>query len=157
MSKPNNKKKYIFEQYNRLVDSMKKILGNKSTFSDNLDKAGRNKLGSKFHGVYPSDKIPRLNRIKPYAVINLDNSRKPGSHWIAVAWDDIGKNYMVYDSFGRKTKKILPNFYSQRGGKKIVDAEHDAEQRIKEDNCGQRCIAWLMCVDKFGFELSRLI
>ncbi len=152
-----NKKKYISKQYNDLVGFMIKMLGNKSTFSDNLDKVGRKKLGTKFHGVYPSDKIPKLNRIKPYAVINLDNSRKPGSHWVAIAWNDNARYHMVYDSFGRKTQKILPNFYNQRGGKKIIDTEYDAEQRIKEDNCGQRCLAWLMCVDKFGFDLSKLV
>ncbi|MCP4343532.1 MAG: hypothetical protein GY799_32815 [Desulfobulbaceae bacterium] len=135
---------------------MNSILGNDSTFSDKLDKVARKELGSKFHGVYPSDMIPKLTSVKPYSIINTDNSKKPGSHWVGVAFDPRDSSYLVYDSYGRKTSKLIPDLKRQHGGR-IVESKNDAEQRLKENNCGQRCIAWLKCVDRFGYDLAKLV
>ena len=113
-------------------------------------------LGNKFKGVYPSDKIPKLNKLQPYAILNLDNSSKPGSHWIAVAYDDNNNNIVVYDSFGRNSQKIIPNLYNAYGGR-VIDADYDSEQRIKEDNCGQRSLAWLVIADNDGIDDAIMI
>lgn len=53
-------------------------------------------------GVYPSDKvmdiIPKENM---NLIANLDKSNEPGSHWVAIRFDNKSKSCEYYDSFGR--------------------------------------------------------
>lgn len=125
------------------------VLGNGTTFSLDLDKIGRRMFGQKFAGVFASDMIPKLNNLKKFAILNLDKSTKPGSHWIAVAFDK--GDLLVYDSFGRKAKNIIPAL------KGAIDSDLDAEQKESEDNCGQRSLAWLHVLDKHGRDAAMLI
>ena len=127
---------------------------NKVTYLDQLDKIGRKLFGTKFHGVYSSDKIPKLNMVKRYCILNLDKSTEGGSHWVALALLKDGKT-IFYDSFGRSHTKIIPSL-NLSGNGKIINSEKDKEQKIREENCGQRCTAFLMVVDKFD-SLSRFV
>ena len=129
-------------------------IGNETTYSSDLEKAGVKILGSKFKGVFPSDKIPKLNDLKSYAVLNLDSSKEAGSHWVAVAYEN-GKTYF-YDSFGRKGSKIIPTLFHSGNGR-IINTDLDAEQKIEETNCGARCIAWLLFFDRYGAKKALLI
>ena len=146
MHKPISEKE-IEKIYLDLLEHMESSLGNDITFSNDLEKLGSQILGNKFKGVFASDKIPKLDKLKPYAILNLDNSRQPGSHWIAIAHLN-DSSAMIYDSFGRKSEKIIPaalNVYN-----KVVDTQYDAEQHKSEDNCGQRSLAWLFLFDQYG-------
>jgi hypothetical protein len=130
------------------------LTGDDTTYLSELNGIGHKLLGVKFSGVYPSDKIPRLNDLKKYAILNLDTSKEPGSHWIAIA----KKNNItyVYDSFGRSHTKIIKNLqYSGNG--RIVNTELDSEQNILETNCGARSLAWLVLFDKWGSDVAMLI
>lgn len=140
--------------YKQVIIQMNKILGNDTTFANDLQNVAIKFLGSKFKGVFPSDKIPRLNDLKKYAILNLDRSNQPGSHWIGVAFHK--GNTIIYDSFGRKTSKILPSLIDSGNGR-IIMTDNDAEQRIKENNCGQRVLAWLITFDKLGADMALLI
>lgn len=137
---------------------LKKIIvpltGDKTTFLDELDGVGHKLLGVAFSGVYPADKIPRLNDLKKYAILNLDKSKEPGSHWVALAKD--GNNSYLYDSFGRSHTKIIKNLQFSGNGR-IVNTDLDAEQDILETNCGARCLAFLVLIDKWGANVARLI
>jgi len=130
------------------------LVGNETTYSTELDKAGLKLLGGKFKGIYPSDKIPILNDLKSYAVLNLDKSNEPGSHWVAVAHRN-GVTYL-YDSFGRKASKIIPSLYHSGNGR-VVNTDPDAEQKIMETNCGARCLAWLLLFDRYGTKMAKAI
>jgi len=142
--------------YNSILKKMVyPLIGNKSTYQHELDKAGIKLLGTEFKGVFASDKIPVLNDLKKYAIINLDKSTEPGSHWVAIAFDN-DKIY-VYDSFGRKTKNIMPSIYGSGNGSNIIDTDYDKEQKIKETNCGARCLAWLILFEHYGFKNALLI
>ena len=157
-----NEEKEIMKEYNLILKDFEKKLGNNSTFNTDLDKIARKHLGNKFHGVYSSDKIPKLNELKPYAIINLDNSKQPGSHWVGLAFDrkmNGGKDLVVYDSFGRKTKKILPDAYKKFNGSghTIKDTDYDAEQKKSEKNCGQRSLAFLVYYNKHGKDKALII
>jgi hypothetical protein len=138
--------------YNTILSGVAhRILGDKTTYLSDLDKVGRQMFGNKFHGVYPSDKIPILTKAKPYAILNLDRSGMSGSHWISIARQ--GKFTYVYDSFGRESTQIIRDLvYSGNG--KIVDTEYDAEQLESEDDCGARSIAWLLVFDLYGAKLA---
>ena len=139
--------------YEHALKRMEEQLGTGVTYGNDLDKIGKEFLGKKFVGVYPSDMLPLLSKKKCYAILNLDKSDEPGSHWIAVKY--LGqKKCLVYDSFGRKTQRIIPSLAERYN---TVDADNDAEQLDVQDNCGSRSLAFLVIDDLFGSELSKKI
>lgn len=146
--------KKIMKIYNKVLKQIESMLGTDgSTYTDQLNKIGKEILGDKYVGTFSSDKIPQLTDKHPYAIINLDDSSSPGSHWVAIAQKN--NIYYVYDSFGRKSSTILP---SLKGGKfKIKDSDRDVEQDILEENCGQRSMSWIVVFDQFGKKLALLI
>tara|TARA_B100000497_G_C7586448_1_gene352829 strand:+ start:388 stop:852 length:465 start_codon:yes stop_codon:yes gene_type:complete len=154
MSKP-NKHQVVDRLYKEKLKEIEKYhTGDKTTYLKELDGIGKKLLRVKFKGVFPSDKIPKLNDLSPYCILNLDSSKEPGSHWVALAKN--GKDSILYDSFGRGNNEIIPDLkYSGNG--RIIDTERDAEQKILETNCGARCIAWLCLFDKYGANVAKMI
>jgi hypothetical protein len=149
-------KKVIEKVYlNNLKDIQNNYTKNSGvTYLDQLDQIGRKIFGNKFRGVFPSDKIPKLNGIKRYCILNLDKSDEPGSHWVALAKLQDGET-IFYDSFGRCHTKIIPNL-NLSGNGRIINSEKDREQTTVEENCGQRCLAFLMIVDRYD-RLARFV
>lgn len=147
-----NKKK-AEKIYNEILKRMIiPLTGNNTTYSNDLNKIGHSLFGTNFYGVFSSDKIPVLNDLKKYAIINLDKSNEPGSHWVAIAYH---KNKLVlYDSFGRKGQIIIPALWKSGNGTKIIDTEYDAEQDKKENNCGARALSFLYFFHKYGIKPS---
>tara|TARA_R110001606_G_scaffold389388_1_gene555484 strand:- start:431 stop:880 length:450 start_codon:yes stop_codon:yes gene_type:complete len=146
--------KTAHKKYNQILKEIEKMVGSKTTYLQQLNKAGKKILGVKFRGVFPSDRIPKLNDLSPYCILNLDKSNEPGSHWVSLA--KIGKNSIIYDSFGRCYTKIIPKLiYSGNG--KIINTDRDVEQPITATNCGARSLAWLKFLDKYGAENALLI
>lgn len=132
------------------------LVGEKSTYMNDLDRVGRKLLGIKWKGVFPSDKIPKLNDLKPYCILNLDRSTESGSHWISLAKIHGKDKCICYDSFGRSNKKIIPSLQKSGNGT-IEDTDRDAEQDIMQTDCGARSLGWLVMLDKHGLEKARLI
>ena len=138
----------------KLKEIEKYHTGDKTTYLNQLNGVGKKLLGVKFKGVFPSDKIPKLNALSPYCILNLDSSKESGSHWVALARCD--DHSVLYDSFGRKHQQIIPVLrYSGNG--RIIDTDLDPEQKIEETNCGARCLAWLCIFDKYGEDIAKLI
>lgn len=125
-------------------------LGKNATFSNDLKKIGLEMFGNKFSGVFAANQIP--DNFK-YIIINLDDHDEPGSHWIGGVKQ--GNEAIIYDSFGRDTIDILPNIWNNNFN--IIDVDDDAEQRISENDCGPRSLAWLYVFDKFGKDAALLI
>lgn len=148
-----NEKKAI-RIYSGILNSIEKLVGNKTTYLEQLEGHGKKILGVNFAGVFPSDKIPRLNDLRKYAILNLDKSTQAGSHWVAVARD--GDRTYIYDSFGRDHRAIIP-VLSRSGNGRIINTDRDAEQHILETNCGARCLAWLVLIEKYGTDTAKLI
>ena len=149
------KEKHANLKYNKVLkDIITPLTGDKTTYLDELDGIGHKMLGVSFKGVYPADKIPRLNDLKKYAILNLDTSKEPGSHWVAIAKDK-NQTYL-YDSFGRHNTQIIKEL-SYSGNGRIIDTDRDAEQDFLETNCGARSLAWLVLFDKWGADVARLI
>ena len=140
--------------YKKIIRKIESILGNKVTFSNDLHEVAIHFLGKSFKGIYSSDRIPKLNNIKKYAILNLDRSDQPGSHWVGIAFHR--GNTIIYDSFGRQTSKIIPSLINSGNGR-IIMTDDDAEQRISQDNCGQRVVAWLVTFDRLGADMAILI
>ena len=105
--------------------------------------------------MYPSDKIPKLNNLSPYCILNVDKSDETGSHWVAIVKMQNEKT-LFYDSFGRDGVKLIPNIrYSGNG--KIINTDRDIEQKISQQNCGARCLSFLCIYDKWGEDVGKLI
>jgi hypothetical protein len=132
------------------------LIGDKTTYLNQLLGAAKKLLGVKFKGVYPSDKIPKLHDLSPYCILNLDRSTESGSHWIALAKFPNSNDSMIYDSFGRDYKRIIPNLQLSGNGR-IINTQLDSEQKIMETDCGARCIAWLLVFDKHGPDVAAMI
>ena len=156
------KKRYTKEQLaHKLYDRKLKEIetyhtGDKTTYLGELNGVGKKLLGIRFKGVFPSDKIPRLNDLSPYCILNLDKSTEPGSHWIALAKNGDKDHTMVYDSFGRNNYQIIRELtYSGNG--RVIDVDRDAEQSILQTNCGARSLSWLCIYDQWGEDVAKLI
>lgn len=134
--------------YNSTLRKLESKLGTDVTYSNDLNRVGKQMFGSNFLGVFPSDQIPDLGEGQ-YALINLDKSDQPGSHWTAISMQNGHK--VFYDSFGRNHKRIL----SSIGG--AIDTEGDAEQAKRENNCGPRSLAFLMVLNKMGLDAALTI
>lgn len=133
------------EVYCSLLATFEGRLGKGVTMGDDLDREGRKAFGGhEWQGVYAYDG-PWRERIGKggYMIVNLDSKGQKGSHWVAIA------GRMLYDSFGRKS--ILGV------GSGLQDAERDAEQKKSEDNCGQRCLAWLGVYRLLGPDIAYTI
>lgn len=134
--------------YRSVLNDVENVLGNDSTFSDELNKFCKKYFGSKFVGVFASDQIPNLKN-NEYAIVNLDKSNEPGSHWVSLAMVNNKLNF--YDSFGR-TPRIIG-----LGSKNINYDKSDGEQKDSEENCGQRAITYLIIGDELGFNVANKI
>ena len=139
----------IYKDYMKIL---KEYIGNDTTYNDDLERKGKKIFGSRFLGVFSSDKLPTNIKSREMYIANLDKSNESGSHWIAV-YKKNNKLY-VYDSFGRKSKKIIPSIYRKKGASiKIKDTQYDAEQHKKEENCGLRSMVALYMFDHHEPEL----
>jgi hypothetical protein len=141
--------------YNRVLkDKIYPLIGNKTTYLTELNDVGQKLFKNKYYGTFPSDKIPKLTDKMPYCILNLDSSEKAGSHWVALAKHK--KVCYLYDSFGRKSTMIIPNLAFSGNGR-ILNTDDDVEQKVKEVNCGARCLAFLYVFDKNGSDVAKLI
>lgn len=136
--------KIVEFKYNQILNVVCSCVGNSTTYGTDLTKFGKELFGKKYIGTFASNEIPKLKNGN-YCIVNLDKSYENGSHWIAMVRLS-GKDY-VYDSFGRKTTEILPDFKE-----KTIDADYDAEQSITETNCGARCLAFLFFTSRYGIK-----
>lgn len=79
-----------------------------------------------------------VDRMEPGESMIVNTKDAPGEHWVAFHRFASG-NIFMYDSFGREyTELFNPDDSS------VDNTEEDVEQDMVEDNCGQRCIAWLL-------------
>ena len=98
-----------------------------------------------------------------YSIINTDkkiNSRgelNKGTHWVAVCSDKSGK-LLIFDSFGRPTKKLLQHLYKKMKKSNInyKDTEYDIDQYLLA-HCGQLCMAFLQYYDTYGAAKAKWI
>ena len=94
-------KKAAQKMYQRILfTKIVPLVGNETTYNTDLKKTGKRLFGKKFLGVFSSNTIPKKIPSGKYLIVNLDEDFEEGSHWIGIAKQK--KQYLVYDSFGRK-------------------------------------------------------
>ena len=98
-----------------------------------LEKAVKDLNIKCFQGVFLSDTMPEKPNKTECGIVNLDNSRGPGTHW--VAWFKNGKNKVYFDSYGiQPTKEIIE--YLGKG----INFNTDQVQPRGEVFCGHLCL-----------------
>lgn len=130
--------------FNTVVVEITKYLGG-NTDNKTLDEYGVHLLND-YVGTFASDRIPILQDGQ-CAIVNLDSTGQPGSHWVAIYHE--GKTHF-YDSFGRQADTIISGDY-------IESPDFDAEQTMIEMNCGSYSMAWLYCFERFGKDYAMTI
>jgi hypothetical protein len=79
-----------------------------------VENFGKKYLGKHFLGVYPSDGMPSVKNLKNTSIIfNLSKHTEPGSHFVAVYFND--NNIYYFDSYGKK----LTNYFIKKNLKKF--------------------------------------
>lgn len=128
-----------------------KVIGHRhSTYSSELNSAGNKLFGKKYKGTFCSNEFPKLTDKIPYCIINVDTSDLPGSHWLGVCKYRNKEKYLIFDSFGRDSRVLISNVCRYLGQNEVVDTRHDKEQKIREDDCGQRSMSFLVLCELFG-------
>ncbi len=141
---------------------MYKIVGHKKATTDTqLTRIGRKIFGKDYLGTFPQDVKPnavmsKVTKGDSYFIINLDKKNKPGVHWIGVYYNTNTDKFYIYDSFARKSSKILPHFIKTIGYKH-VDMNGGSDQTDKMEDCGQRSLSYLVFVKKYGIQNARHI
>ncbi len=140
----------LFMKHFKLV--LSKFGHNNTTISSEVNNIGKKLFGKKFKGVYASDKLPNMKN-KESLILNVDKSNQRGSHWVALIKHN-NKVY-IYDSFGRHSNRLFPHVTKKLG--KYIDSDHDVEQKVSENNCAQRSMAWISLFYKYGPKIATLI
>ena len=143
--KPELKKKQLL-----ILKKLRNAYGIQALDNFQLDEIGKRLIKPNFCGVYAYDQYPIHKEDCTYSIINTDNSRQPGTHWIGVYKKD--KTLYIFDSFGRFSKNILKKFVKSHvaEGYKIVDINHTSDQGNNQQDCGLRCITTLLLIKKYG-------
>lgn len=131
----------------KFFDLLLSYLGKKATYDYELNKIGKILFKKKFVGVMPMDQTPILKDDES-CIVNTN------AHWVSLYFKD-GILY-IYDSFGRKYKRLFNNILKDKYDK-IVQTDNDAEQGMEEETCGVFCLSWLCVVYNLGIDKALLI
>lgn len=94
---------------------------------------------SNFRGVFMRDSLPQSPpKRTECAVVNLDSTTGPGTHW--VAYYKHGNSVHYFDPFGnlRPPNELLDYFRKYR-----IFYNHDVYQNYDDINCGHLCLEFL--------------
>lgn len=134
-----------------ILKKLRSEYGAKALDNFELDKIGKKLIGKGFCGVFAYDQYPISAPNCSYAVLNTDNSRQPGTHWVGIY--KTGKTLYIFDSFGRFSRNVLKKFVKSHTPEyKIVDINRTCDQGNEQEDCGLRSITTLMLIKKYGVE-----
>lgn len=140
------------EKQNKILKELRSVYGIKALDNFQLTDIGKQLIGRKFCGVYAYDQYPIHKQDCTYAIINTDNSRQSGTHWLTVYKKD--KTLYIFDSFGRFSKNVLKKFVKTHvdDGYKIVDINRTSDQGNNQEDCGLRSITTALLIQKYGVD-----
>jgi hypothetical protein len=126
------------DTYSDALRLVHELLGHDETVGELLHEVGQYLFGGQWNGVKARDELTDLKN--GFYIANLDTHDQPGSHWVALAVKP--KVAYYFDSFARPVEKTL----KLKDPKRIIvqESNPDIVQPMKAEDCGQRCLAWLM-------------
>lgn len=109
-----------------------------------------------FGGVYSIDRLPHLITKPKAFVINLDESYKEGSHWVAVNFNNYGRA-LYFDSFGREPEGLILTFIERNAPNGY---SHSSMKYQGNDStaCGYFCVLFVILANRLRkfFSLFRI-
>lgn len=148
--------------YDKILKTMYEVIGTRGVTTDlQLERVGKKTLGKKYIGTFTQDVKPKtiMPKMTPgnnYFILNQDVSSGPGIHWISCIYSTNTDQFIIYDSFGRKSRKLLPHFIRSIGAR-YIDINKEGDQPDSSSDCGQRSLAFLIFVKKYGLDAARHI
>ena len=92
-----------------------------------------------FRGVFMRDKLPKSPKKNETAIVNLDTSYGPGTHW--TAYKKIGNRIWYFDSFGNL--RPPPELVKYFGPRADIKYNYEREQSFNSVVCGHLCLQFL--------------
>lgn len=93
-----------------------------------------------FRGVYMRDQLPARPRYHESAVINLDNSTGPGTHY--VAYVKRGRKVWYFDSYGDlPPPRELVHYFGSSANTFVYNTTR--VQNMNTRSCGRLCLQFL--------------
>jgi len=84
------------------------------------------------------DLLPEAPKSRECGIVNLDNSRSSGTHW--VAYNKNKNNIHYFDSFGNlQPPREVVKYLGHR-----IQYNYDRVQDFDTYNCGHLCLAFLL-------------
>lgn len=147
-------KSRVDEVFNEHKKNIIHILGRDALSNVDIDKFGKSAFRTHWGGCMSEDTVilnPR--NANKYYILNTGNKRSTGIHWTGL-YIGSGKTIYAYDSFGRHSSLILRQLIHQAKHKdyKIVESNHDHEQRGYSALCGQISLSWLLAAKDLGIK-----
>lgn len=91
-----------------------------------------------FRGVYMRDKLPLKSKPIECGIVNLDDYKGAGTHWVAYVINN--NNCEYFDSYGDlKPPKELVKYF----GKRNIYYNYNKYQSYGSVNCGHLCLQFL--------------
>lgn len=91
-----------------------------------------------FRGVFMKNMLPKRPHYRERAIVNLDNSTGPGTHW--VAYKKLGNDVIYFDSFGDLQPPLELMIYLNVNKVKYNYIKY---QNFDTFNCGHLCLQFL--------------
>lgn len=95
-----------------------------------------------FRGVFMRNDLPRMIRYIECAVVNLDTTDGPGTHW--VCYKKHANIIQYFDSFGNLRPPLeLLNYFNSGGESVNVQYNYNSQQSLNTVVCGHLCLRFL--------------
>jgi hypothetical protein len=125
--------------------------GHGETDNVQLDEVGKDLFGEEWRGVYAADDLPPEEGYSHCWIVNVDDRKDGGSHWLGCYSQTPRSTPLVFDSFARDLHKLMgKDFFGK-------PTESDIDQKIEETDCGQRSLAFLMVCHKHGEQAGKYV
>ena len=117
-----------------------------------------------FRGVYMRDEVSKSRTYeKECAIVNLNTSREPGSHWVCF-YKDGRKQRIYFDSFGQITPIEIQNHLKTKSELRkdaaVIQRNTDIVQAVNTRVCGHLCLFVLKSLgngDTFQDVITKLV
>jgi hypothetical protein len=152
--------KQIEKHFNKIVKKFHRELGHKGgTSNHELDRLGKKVFGKQWITTSTQMHLPirKIRKMKRgYGIFNTD-SHGEGIHWVAVCVNN--DQFYIWDSFGRPSKEIVADLTARLKNQRVRYQANDLDRNQKnaEEDCGQRCMAFLECCKTLGVQKAMKI
>ena len=119
--------------FNREIDVEGVVLPNIPLTNFDLLEAAKKLKIKNFRGVFVRDQLPKKANIHECGIINIDDSKGPGSHW--QCWFKNASEKLCFDSYGLPPPTELVNYLKR--------PVYYNSERIQPDDvvfCGHLCL-----------------